>query len=66
VGSGVRLANCFYCAANHCSGATGLYEAFSQNCFSQDEHIAFSPSLKIEFNDGDAALSACLAGVGTQ
>lgn len=34
------------------------------NLTRQDEQIAFTPSMKIEFNDGDAALSACLAGGG--
>jgi LysR family transcriptional regulator for bpeEF and oprC len=30
----------------------------------REEQLTFSPSTKLEFNDGDAALNACLAGGG--
>jgi len=43
-------------------GRTGQHTSW--NLTREGEQIALSPSRKIEFNDGGAALSACLAGVG--
>jgi len=52
--------------AHACIGSFGVQtgQRVNWNLTREDEQLAFSPSLKIAFNDGDAALSACLAGVG--